>query len=93
MLRVTVIFTQAAHKPAYNNGCCLLPKKDWTSSNLHTLNRRQQIPLKYGKSPHQATCPSFLEALFLLFMLWKPQLYFVSCCQIQVVHNTLQIIL
>jgi len=26
-------------------------------------------------------------------MLWKPQPYFVSCCQIQVVQNTLQIIL
>jgi len=22
-----VIFTQAAHEPAYNNGCCLLPEK------------------------------------------------------------------
>ena len=58
--------TQAAHEPAYNNGCCLLPKKEWTSSNLYTLKRRQQVPLKYGKSPHQTTWPSFLEYLILV---------------------------
>ena len=33
------------------------------------------------------------KTLFLLLMLWKPELYFVICSQFHVMHNILQIIL
>lgn len=41
-------------------------QKRWTFSNLHTVTKRQQVPLKYGKSPLQTTCSSFLEDLILI---------------------------
>lgn len=88
MLWVTVIHRQLMNQPT------IMVVAFCQKKNGHPLT---YIPWKggsrflwnMGNHPTKLHGRHSWNTLFLLCMLWKPQLYFVSCCQIQLVQNIL----